>query len=50
MADPNEIEYVELTEDQQRQRKRRSLAIAAMLVGLVILFYIITMIKMAPAS
>lgn len=47
-ADTVELEYVSLTAEQQKQRKRRSLAIAALLAGLVVLFYIVTMIKMAP--
>lgn len=40
---------IELTEDQKRRRRARSLALAGILVGLVILFYIITIVKMGPA-
>lgn len=47
-APSTELDYVELTADQQRQRKQRSLAIAALLAALVVLFYIVTMIKMSP--
>jgi len=37
-----------LTEEQKRQRRRRSIAIALSLGALVLLFYIVTMVKLGP--
>ena len=36
---------VELTEEQKRSRRSRSIALALILGGLVVLFYIITLVK-----
>ena len=41
----NKPEPVELTEEQKRSRRSRSIAIAVVLGVLVILFYIITLVK-----
>ena len=41
-----EIERVRLTDEQQRARRSRSLALAAVLVGLVVLFYVATVAKL----
>jgi hypothetical protein len=35
-----------LTEDQQRRRRARNIAIAGALVGLVVLFYLLTVFKL----
>lgn len=37
-----------LTEDQKRRRRARSIAIALSLGALVLLFYIVTMVKLGP--
>lgn len=39
---------VVLTEEQLKRRKRRSLAIAFVLTGLVVLFYVVTIVKLGP--
>jgi accessory gene regulator protein AgrB len=39
---------VVLTEEQLKRRKRRSLAIALVLAGLVALFYVVTIVKLGP--
>ena len=41
----NKPEPVELTEEQKRSRRSRSIAIAVVLGLLVVLFYIITLVK-----
>jgi hypothetical protein len=41
----NKPEPVELTEEQKRSRRSRSIAIAVVLGALVVLFYIITLVK-----
>jgi hypothetical protein len=38
-------EPVELTEEQKRSRRSRSIAIALILGALVVLFYIVTLVK-----
>lgn len=38
-------EQVELTEEQKRSRRSRSIAIAVVLGVLVVLFYVITLVK-----
>jgi len=38
-------ESVELTEEQKRSRRSRSIAIAVVLGVLVVLFYVITLVK-----
>jgi hypothetical protein len=40
---------VVLTEEQKRRRRARSVAIALVLGGLVVLFYVITIAKLGPA-
>jgi hypothetical protein len=39
---------VVLTDAQKKSRKRRSLAIALVLAFLVILFYVVTIVKLGP--
>ena len=41
----NKPEGVELTEEQKRSRRSRSIAIALVLGALVVLFYVITLVK-----
>lgn len=40
---------VVLTEEQKRKQRRRSVALAWCIGGLIALFYIITVVKMGPA-
>lgn len=47
MAD-DEKNGIVLTEDQKRRRRARSIAIALSLGALVLLFYIVTMVKLGP--
>ena len=42
------VEKVHLTEEQEKRRNKRSVAIALTLAALVVLFYAITMVKMGP--
>ena len=39
-----------LTEEQKKSRKRRSLAIALVLAFLVVLFYVVTIVKLGPGA
>lgn len=39
-------EGIVLTPEQQRRRRSRSLALAAVLVGFVVLFYVVTVYKL----
>ncbi|WP_428641805.1 hypothetical protein [Roseibium sp.] len=39
---------ITLTEEQKKKRRSRSLAIAAVLGALVVLFYVVTIIKLGP--
>jgi hypothetical protein len=41
----NKPEPVELTDEQKRSRRSRSIAIAVVLGVLVVLFYVITLVK-----
>jgi hypothetical protein len=38
-------EQIELTEEQKRSRRSRSIALALVLGALVILFYVVTLVK-----
>ena len=40
---------VELTEAQRKAQRARSIAIALVLAGLVVLFYVATIVKFGPA-
>lgn len=44
----NDENGVRLTEEEQRRRRRRSIAIALALVAMVILFYLVTIVRMGP--
>lgn len=39
---------VRLTPEQQKKRRSRSIAIALALVALVLLFYVVTIVKLGP--
>lgn len=39
---------IKLTEEQKKRRRSRSIAIALALAGLVVLFYVVTIVKMGP--
>ncbi|WP_417666706.1 hypothetical protein [Roseibium sp.] len=39
---------VKLTEAQSKRRRSRSIAIAVALAALVVLFYVVTIVKMGP--
>jgi hypothetical protein len=39
---------IRLTAEQRRRRKTRSIAIALVLAGLVVLFYVVTIVKLGP--
>ena len=41
------METVSLTDRQKKSRRGRNIALAATLVGLVVLFYIVTLVKFA---
>lgn len=43
-------DLVELSEEELRRRKKRSVAVGLSLAALVILFYIITVVKFFPDS
>ncbi|MGE0233507.1 MAG: hypothetical protein AB7S46_17160 [Flavobacteriaceae bacterium] len=40
---------IRLTEAEKRRRRRRSVALALVLAGLVVLFYVLTVVKFGPA-
>ena len=42
------MDHVELTEQQKKARRSRSLALAVVLACLVVLFYVVTIIKIGP--
>jgi hypothetical protein len=45
MNEPAKDDGIVLTEAQKRARRSRSIAIALSLVGLVVLFYVMTLVK-----
>lgn len=44
----NTGERVVLSEEQQRKRRGRSIAIGVTLAALVVIFYVVTIIKLGP--
>lgn len=44
----DEREGIVLTEEQRRRRRARSIAIALVLAGLAVLFYVVTIVKIGP--
>ena len=47
MSDEREKDLVRLTQEERQSQRRRSVAIAITLTALVVLFYIVTLFKMA---
>jgi hypothetical protein len=41
-------EGIVLTAEQRRRRQRRSIALALVLAGLALLFYVVTIVKLGP--
>ncbi|HMB47524.1 MAG TPA: hypothetical protein VKN63_04545 [Afifellaceae bacterium] len=41
-------EHIRLTEEELRLRRRRSIALGLILVGLVVLIYLVTLVKFGP--
>jgi hypothetical protein len=48
MEDKDSDDGIVLTEEQTRRRRARSIAIALSLGALVLLFYIVTIVKLGP--
>ena len=48
MADDDGENGIVLTEEQKRRRRARSIAIALALGALVLLFYVVTIVKLGP--
>jgi type IV secretory pathway component VirB8 len=48
MDDKDSDDGIVLTEEQKRRRRARSIAIALSLGALVLLFYIVTIVKLGP--
>lgn len=46
MGSDMQDERIRLTEAEQRARRKRSIAIGIVLVALVVIFYIVTIVKM----
>ena len=44
------VDRIDLTEAQRKSRRNRNIAIGVALAGLVVLFYAVTIIKMAPGA
>ncbi|MHA1524105.1 MAG: hypothetical protein ACTSY1_06825 [Alphaproteobacteria bacterium] len=44
--DQHSAQHLELTPDQQRRRRGRSLAIAGILSGLVVIFFVMTIVRL----
>ncbi len=42
-------EGIKLTDDQKKSRRARSIAIALTLAALVVLFYVVTIVKLGPS-
>jgi predicted nucleic acid-binding Zn ribbon protein len=48
MSENIKSDLIELSVEEQRKRRSRNVAIAWVLVGLVVMFYVITVFKMSP--
>lgn len=44
------VEKIDLTDAQQKSRRNRNVAIGVVLAALVVIFYAVTIIKMAPGA
>jgi hypothetical protein len=49
MDEHQQDDGIVLTEEQKRRRRARSIAIALSLGALVLLFYLVTIVKLGPA-
>ncbi len=47
MSEEGEKDHMRLTQEERQSQRRRSVAIAITLTALVVLFYIVTLFKMA---
>jgi len=47
-CDDDRDDGIVLTEEQKRRRRARNIAIALVLGGLVLLFYVLTIVKLGP--
>ena len=45
----NDQNSVQLTEEQKRSRRSRNIALGIIIAGLVVLFYVITVVKLGSA-
>jgi hypothetical protein len=48
IMDQDRDDGIVLTEEQKRRRRARNIAIALVLGGLVLLFYVLTIVKLGP--
>jgi hypothetical protein len=48
IMDQDRDDGIVLTEEQKRRRRARSIAIACVLGALVLLFYVLTIVKLGP--
>ena len=48
--DQDDQDGIVLTEEQKRRRNARSVAIALALVGLIVLFYVLTIVKFGTGT
>jgi hypothetical protein len=48
IMDQDHDDGIVLTEEQKRRRRARNIAIALVLGGLVLLFYVLTIVKLGP--
>lgn len=48
MSEQHPENGIVLTEEQKRRRRARSIAIALVLGALVVLFYVVTIVKLGP--
>lgn len=46
----SEIPQAEITKEAAQRRRRRSIALGIVLGALVVIFYVLTIIKMAPGT
>ncbi|CAN7467048.1 hypothetical protein [Rhizobium sp. LjRoot254] len=44
------VEKIDLTDAQRKSRRNRNVAIGVVLAALVVIFYAVTIIKMAPGA
>jgi t-SNARE complex subunit (syntaxin) len=50
MAKQSDREFVTMTEQQKRARRNRSVALGLGLAALVIVFYVVTILKVDPSA